>query len=257
MASNSTGMQPPRPPPPSARDTPKESAGRPARRASNRPPGKSAFRSAQSSDRHVVDASLWESAPSRAPTPAQSAPVNTRELRDELVRALMPELRTLVEHLVAVATDRSVAPAPSRDVDAAIARAIAPLLERQRTLEATIVELQRNALATKTSAGVAQRSPERLVSPGGVQVETQAWVSSPANGSPVDIAIPRALPPPRVAATLGTKAFDTTPWADIPAELNGSRRKRIVLWLLALGLIALLGTAVALSVMSNAGAHVG
>lgn len=201
---------------------------------------------------------MWESAPSRAPTPAQNAaPVNTRDLRDELVRALMPELRTLVEHLVAVATDRSVAPAPSRDVDAAIARAIAPLLERQRTLEASVVELQRNTLATKPSAGAAQRSPERLISPGGVHVETQAWVTSSTNGPPVDVAIQRDLPAPRLAATVGTKAFDTTPWADIPAELNGSRRKRIVLWLLALGLLALLGTAVALSVMSDAGAHVG
>jgi hypothetical protein len=255
MASNSTGVQPPRPPPPSARDTTKESAGRPARRASNRPPGKSPFRSAQSSDRHVVDASLWESAPARAPTPAQNAPVNTRDLRDELVRALMPELRTLVEHLVAVATDRSVTREPSRDVDAAIARAIAPLLERQRTLEAAVVELQRNTPATKTSGGVAQRPPERLISPGGVQVETQAWIPSSANGPPVDTAIPRNLPAPRVAAKLGTNAFDTTPWADIPAELNGSRRKRIVVWLLAFGLLALLGTAVALSVMSNAGAR--
>jgi hypothetical protein len=256
MATNSTGMNPPRPPPPSARDTTKESAARPARRTSNRPPGKSVLRSAQSSDRHAVDASLWESAPARTPGLAvQNAPPNMREIRDELVRALMPELRTLVEHLVTVATDRSVAPASSRDIDAALARSLAPLLERQRTLEAAVVELQRNPPAAKSAAGAAQHLPERTISPVDVQVDTQAWITSSTNGPPVDTAISRKLPAPRVAPTLGTQAFDTTPWADIPAELNGSRRKRIVLWLLAIGLFALLGTAVGLSVMSNAGAQ--
>lgn len=273
MATNSPGMQPPRPPPPSARDTAKESAGRPLRRASNRPPAKSVFRSAQSSDRHAVDASLWESSPTRAPTPSpQTAPVNTRELRDELVRALMPELRTLVEHLVTLATDRSLAPVLERqrelqaslgrsgasgssvDVDAAVARSLAPLLERQRQLEAALAELQRNPAGAKSSIGAAQHFAEPFVSSESVPIDTQAWVTAP-HAPRAEPAIPRALRTPENSAAIGNVAFDTTPWADIPSELNGSRRKRIVLWLLVLGVLALLGTAVGLSVMSNAAAQ--
>jgi len=173
----------------------------------------------------------------------------------------MPELRALVEHLVKTTLERSVAsllarhgeleakvervatslekqralpaavqpaatPSPDgrRELEAAVQSALVPLLDRQRALETALADLRR--------------------------AQTRPAPSLPAAVS----AAPRAVPMQPLTAAF-TAAHDPTAAWDIPAELNGSRRKRVVIWILAIGVILLLLSVAGLSVLSNTGRY--
>ncbi|HEU5073396.1 MAG TPA: hypothetical protein VFU02_04475 [Polyangiaceae bacterium] len=159
----------------------------------------------------------------------------------------MPELRVLTEQLVKSSIERSIASLldrqrelevkversggasfdKPRDSEARLEAAIAPLLAKQRALELMLDAIRqaqgRPAPPTQTAA---QRpmTAERL-----------------------------AMEPPRDA--LAVAALSANALIDIPEELNGSRRKRIVVLLLVLTVIGILATVVSLSAMSNMGAY--
>lgn len=113
------------------------------------------------------------------------------------------------------------------DFDAKIEAAIAPLLAKQRALELMLDE--------------ARHAQVRPSPP------TQAAAQRPMTAERLAIG-PR--PDALAAAALSANAL-----VDIPAELNGSRRKRIVVFLLVLTVIGILATVATLSVMSNMGAY--
>lgn len=186
-------------------------------------------------------------------------PANRSEARDELVRAVMPELRVLMEQLVKTAVESSTAsllgrqreleakvqrtgaasPVEPRELEAAVERAIAPLLDKQRELEAELRDLRRGALPPAGPANVSAQQVRHLaIAPNSV-----------AARRPVAV-VPRAVPAPAVAAT-----HDTEPLLDLPAALNGSRRKRVVVWLLALGVILVLASVAGLAALSHGGKY--
>jgi hypothetical protein len=75
----------------------------------------------------------------------------------------------------------------------------------------------------------------------------------------VGAAPPVVARPPIVAAKPLPAAFTAArdanaPW-DIPPELNGSRRKRAVIWILAIAVVLLLLSVAGLSVLSNTGRY--
>jgi len=128
----------------------------------------------------------------------------------------MPELRTLVEHLVKTTVERS----PSspldrqRELEATLERALAPLVAKQRELEAALAELRRTEVRPQAAPIAAK---------------------------------------PRGAAIATT--YEATGSWELPSELNGSRRKRVVIWMLAIGVILLLLSVTGLAVLSNMGKH--
>jgi hypothetical protein len=171
---------------------------------------------------------------------------NTQAVRDELVRAVMPELRTLVEHLVKTTIER--APAPALDargeLEAAIERALAPLAAKQRELEAALAELRLAELKRKAAPSVAaQRAPELTTSRASADLAPRSMPIGPA----VNVA-------PRPSAALAVASDANAPW-ELPAGLNGSRRKRAVIWILAIGVVLLLLTVAGLAVLSNTGRY--
>lgn len=198
----------------------------------------------------------------------------TSEVRDELVRVLMPELRVLTEHLVKTAVERSLASVldrqreleakvtrsggasfdKPRDFEAQIQAAIAPLFTKQRELEAMLAASRHSDVYPQSSPGRgALHVPEQQVAARRAGPpplpSTQAAAQAPA---PVAVARPAMGPRPDALAiaALSSNALD-----DIPAELNGSRRKRVVVFLLLIVLIGILATVASLSVMSNMGAY--
>ena len=187
-------------------------------------------------------------APANAPLP--SAAGNTRAMRDELVRAVMPELRTLVEHLVKTTVERSMGPlldrvasaertsAPSderRELEAAIELAVAPFVAKQRELEAALGELRRAPAPPQALPNTpAQRAPQGAALPARAAVAAAPLPARPAPIAPADDA--------------------NAAW-ELPAALNGSRRKRMVIWLLALSVALGLLTVVVLAVLSNTGRY--
>jgi hypothetical protein len=181
-------------------------------------------------------------------------------VRDELVRAVLPELRVLMGQLVKTAVESStaslldrqreleakvqrtgaVSPVEARELEAAVQRAVAPLLDRQRELEAELRDLRRAARPAAGAPNVsAQHAREVAISPAN-------FVAAPRPAA----VVPRALPPRAMAVT-----YDTEPLLDIPAALNGSRRKRVVVWLLALGVILLLASVAGLAALSHSGTY--
>jgi len=222
----------------------------------------------------------------------RSAADNARAVRDELVHALMPELRALVEHLVKTTVERSVAslfdrqrelegklervatslekqralpaaveraatPSPDgrRELEAAVQSALAPLLDRQRGLETALSDLRRaQSLPQDVRSIVAARAPEPATSLGSAAVAQAAPVTRPAPILPAVGAAPRAVPMQPLTAAF-TAAHDPNASWDIPAELNGSRRKRAVIWILAIAVILLLLSVAGLSVLSNTGRY--
>lgn len=217
---------------------------------------------------------------------------NARSVRDELVHAVMPELRTLVEHLVKTTVERSIAslldrqreleakleraasslekqralpasveravtPSPDerRELEAAIQSALAPLLDKQRDLEAALVNVRRAELRPEDAPSlVSRRAPEPPTLLGGVALAQPALAVRAAPIVPSVVAAPHPI-----AAKPLTAAFTATPDAnaswDIPKELNGSRRKRAVIWILAIAVVLLLLSVAGLSVLSNTGRY--
>ena len=113
------------------------------------------------------------------------------------------------------------------DFDARLEAAIQPLLAKQRELEMMLDALRR--------AEVRPSPPTQAAAPRPMLAERMAM------GPPPDVL---------AAAALSRNAL-----VDIPPELNGSRRKRVVVLLLVLTVIGILGTVAILSVMSNMGAY--
>lgn len=271
MASNATDRQPRRAPPTSARNTgTTESAGRSVRRASNRPPARPFFSVPSSSATRQSPPTISKSKPATPPASSSvhGAPATTSEVRDELVRALMPELRALTEQLVKTTVERSIAslldrqrvleaklersdrPAfdKSHDFEAKIAAAIAPLIAKQSEFEKVLGTSRPNVgelLASTAPARVEEQVATRRVGPPPLPNQALAVPSIAAERSPMG---PR--PDEFARAALSENAL-----VDIPAELNGSRRKRVVVFLLVVVLVGILATAAGLSVMSNMGAY--
>jgi hypothetical protein len=203
----------------------------------------------------------------------------------------MPELRALVEHLVKTTVERSVAsllerqreleaklervatslekqrapspvertavPSPDerRGLEAAIQGALAPLLDKQRELEVALGDLRRAERRPEDVPSlVSRRAPEPVTALGSNALAQPAVVMRAAPIAPAVGAAPRP-----VAAKPLTLAFTATPDAnaswDIPKELNGSRRKRAVIWILAIAVVLLLLSVAGLSVLSNTGRY--
>jgi len=262
MGTDASGTPRGAPPPPSALGAGTTSLGaRPARRISNRPPPpKSLFQTSHLPSNQPPRASSSQAKPNpSAASPLATRPANASEVRDELVRAVMPELRVLIEQLVKTAIEGSTAsllgrqheleskvqrmaaasPGEPRELEAAVQRAVAPLLEKQRELEAELRDLRRGALPRGGSPNVGvQQAREVAMPPNLVPAPRPALV------------VPRAVPPRAIVA-----AYDTEPLLDIPAALNGSRRKRVVVWLLALGVILVLASVAGLAALSHSGKY--
>lgn len=178
----------------------------------------------------------------------------TSEMRDELVRAIMPELRVLTEQLVKNAVDRSIvslldrqreletkverfggaSPDKPLDLDAKLEAAIAPVLAKQSALEARL-DASRHA-EVRLEARV-ESSP----------LATRSAAQGPTAAD--------QLAMQRQTEMLMAAALSRTALVDIPSELNGSRRKRLVVFLLVVTVVGILASVAALSVMSNMGAY--
>jgi hypothetical protein len=164
----------------------------------------------------------------------RSSPVLTRALRDELVRTALPEIRQLVRYMV----------------DSVVEEAIAPLREKQQELEAALKELRTVQSRSERSPGAAPARAVDVATPPGIsQVEPRAAVPVSTQSGQVAAAIPRADVQP-----MPGKDWSTV--ADIPAELDGSRRKRTIAW--SLGVLMLLAVlcVAGLSVLSNMGIRI-
>lgn len=183
---------------------------------------------------------------SSALSATQSGSVSTSAVRDELVRAIMPELRLLVQHLVETTFERS----------------LAPLVEKQRELEAALKEVRSaQARADQASNASAKRTPAVVTSARPIQTEDPFIVTSAAPGAvrePVvrhaDTAIEQPVSRTRSAA-LRPATHAASALEDMPAELNGSRRKRVIVWTIAICAVSILLSVITLSVASNLGAH--
>jgi hypothetical protein len=179
-------------------------------------------------------------------------------MRDELVRAVMPELHVLLQH----------------SVNAAVERAMAPLLERQRELEAELTELRALARpaaapsATSTAAVVSRDAlvrPVATASPAPHATTTVAEARGVSVASPVAHSvvsrgvesIPVISDAPHTARVQGHAATSLRDddLYDIPSELNGSKRKKLLLGGFVAGLLLLLLSAAGASLASNLGVH--
>jgi hypothetical protein len=190
--------------------------------------------------------SVVTSVTSSASPRKENASVPTSVVRDELVRAVMPELHVLMQHLV----------------EAAVERSIAPLLNNQRELEAALKELRSAQLRTEQALHTsAKHAPELATPAAAARVETRpvAGPAAPSMSRGEVAPSPAAVVEHRVApARPGgstTRAYDVNALADIPLALNGSRRKRVVLWAFAVTVVALLLAAFGLSALSNMGTY--
>jgi hypothetical protein len=174
----------------------------------------------------------------------QSSAVSTSAFRDELVRAVMPDLQVLVQHLVATAVERS----------------IAPLLEKHRELDAALKEL-RSAQRRPEPGPSAKHAPDLVTSAPSFHAETRprataaVRVATAHDVAPiVAMAVERPALDRRAQVTVAA-AYQASSLEDFPAELNGSRRKKLVFWAFAIGVVALLLSVIGMSVASNMGAR--
>ena len=234
-------------PSPSVRNsTARQSSVRPARRMSNRPPPRPSHGTAPiTSVRQKASASPVVHSVTASPSPSgQSQQVRTSVVRDELVRAVMPELQVLMHHLV----------------DTAVERAITPLLNKQRELEAALKEL-RNAQVRSEPSPItsAKPAPEPAATTRTARAEGGTLgtpfvptMSSAAVVLPPATAVARPVVGAR-SEMISTAVYDTYVLTDLPSELNGSRRKKAIVLVLASIVILLLLSAIVLSVLSNRG----
>jgi len=245
MATNATVTRASSPlPPPSARNsTSRQSSVRPARRMSNRPPPRPSHGTAPSTNvRKTANASPVVRTVTGSSNPSeQSSSVRTSVVRDELVRAVMPELQVLMHHLV----------------NTAVEQAITPLLNKQRELEAAIKELRNTQVRPEPSPHAPEpASTTRTARAEGGTLATP-FVST-VTGAAVALAPASAVARPVVSArseVIPAAVYDTYVLTDLPSELNGSRRKKATVWVLAGTVILLLLSAIILSVLSNRGTY--
>ena len=250
MATDATVTQARSPlPSPSARNaTARQSSVRPARRMSNRPPPKTTHGAAPVAGvRQTANASPVVRSVTASPRSSeQNSPVRTSVVRDELVRAVMPELQVLMHHLV----------------DTAVERAITPLLKKQQELEAALKEL-RNAQVRPEPSPItsAKQAPEAVSTPRTARAEggTLGTPCVPtASGAAVALPPATAVARPVVSArseVIPAAVYDTYVLTDLPSELNGSRRKKATVLVIAGAVILLLLSAIVLSVLSNRGTY--
>jgi hypothetical protein len=179
----------------------------------------------------------------------------------------MPELQVLLQHLVV----------------SAVERATLPLVQKQRELEAALKTLQ-NAQKHYESpiASPAKAVPESVSSLPTIHLDTRAAVSPstavtsrdvvtsapttplerpvtyarPAVTSNETTTSPAAIPVEYTGVTDRSRratavTYDTSSQLDIPPEFYGARRKKVVLWMFAVGALALLLLVIALSAASH------
>jgi hypothetical protein len=169
----------------------------------------------------------------------------------------MPELRTLVEHLVKTTVEQAANPPldRQRELEAAIERALSPLVAKQAELEATLSELRRAEVRPLASPSAAlERAPRLTPSP-----ENLDAAQPPVHARAAPFTSVLHAPPHPVAVKLpGAIAAARDPAAswELPSELNGSRRKRVVIGILAIGVTLLLLSVAGLAVLSNIGRHI-
>jgi hypothetical protein len=226
---------------------------RAGRRASKRPPpypgsGRltTGIRPALSSSSVVSSAQSPRGSAGTSGSTERGPVLSTRELHDELVRTLMTEVRQQMRPIV----------------DVAIERAVAPLLEKQRELEGALKELRARQGRAQSSADPSPaRSGDAPTSPRSSELGTRVAAASTAATqtdavavSVLDtgdagatrsrdlVAVPAAVTAPYAAATL-----------DIPLELDGSRRKKTIAWLLGVVALLLILAMAGLSALSNVG----
>ncbi len=153
----------------------------------------------------------------------------------------MPELRVLMDHLVNRAVEQS----------------IAPLLAKQNELEAALRELRNCQVRFEKAASASAKdiTPARAA-----QAEAHAQ-AVPAvavmTREHVTTAQTTAQARSRVGmqAAVAVVADDASASLELPAELNGLRRKKIVVAVFAVGLLVLLLSVAGLSVLSNLGTY--
>jgi hypothetical protein len=194
----------------------------------------------------VSKSSVVTSVASYAKSTEKSSQVPLSEVRDELVRAVMPELRVLMQHLV----------------NTAVAGAIAPLLDKQRELETALEELRGAQLRSPQSKSTsAKHVPEATPAARAVPTEQNPVVTYAAqatSGVAVAPASAVAIARPTPAASVRTEvvaaaAYDLNALDDVPLELLGSRRKKVVGWAVAVVGAGALAAVIVLSVLSNLG----
>ncbi|HEY5960971.1 MAG TPA: hypothetical protein VIV60_30655 [Polyangiaceae bacterium] len=165
----------------------------------------------------------------------------TGTLRDELVRAVMPELRLLMDHLVNTAVERS----------------IAPLLEKQNELEAALKEL-RNLQLRSDQAAIATAKEATLARAAHTESRAHTAANAPSTSRGANAPIQAEAHERsrvRTQTTVAVVTCDAHASLDIPEELNGSRRKKLVAVMVGTILVVLLLFAVGMSVLSNMGTY--
>jgi hypothetical protein len=240
MATDATGTQARRiPPAPSARTSSSRlTSVRPARRVSNHPAPLAGLAGAPGTGvRQTANPSSAVTSVTSYSTPIeQNSSVSASAVRDELARAVMPELRLLLQHMVETAVERSMA----------------QLLDKQRELEAALNDVrdaQRRAeQSARTCAG---HTPQPAAAPRAVHAEARP-LANRASPAPATV-----IERPAVAARTEVLAArcDANALADLPPELNGSRRKKVLLAAFSVAAVALVLSSVAASVLSNMGTY--
>lgn len=251
MATNAPGTQPRKAPPaPSTRKLgSRQPSVRPARRNTNWPPAKPGQARAPITRIQETPraSSVVTSAAVSSESKQQSAPAVTTTLRDELVRALMPDLQALIRHMV----------------DRAVERSTAPLLDQLRELQAELRELRSaQTRPEQPSSTSPRRAPELATPTRAVQAETPATTTGTSPTRPLEtVASPVAITVERPPVSAQTQAvpgavYDTSALADIPMELNGLRRRRAVAWVVGVVVTMLVLSAAGISILSNLGTHI-
>lgn len=141
-----------------------------------------------------------------------------------------------------------------RMIDDAVERAITPVLARQHELELTVARLRQPAIdesaRTLTNVSEVTEVTPEISAPATLQeVADVTLVDAPLEQ---DVAVTAIPVQPRAVRSI---TIDTSPLADIPPELNGSRRRNQILWVLGVGVVLALVSTVALSILSNQGTY--
>lgn len=248
VTTNATTTQARKPPPaPSARTSAtRQSSVRPARRMSNRPGA------SETAQRAAVTTRVNQAANPKPATAAvatatssreQNASVQSSVTRDDVVRAVMPEIQVLLRHMV----------------DTSIERALLPLLDKQHELETTIKELRQAQVRPEPTPVVTNtRATEASVH----QPQPSAAVAVRPAQPIIPDAAARTGATPVVSRTMNARSdatpmvvFDTTPLDEIPIELNGRRRTKAILWGISVAVVLAIASAIVLSVLSNQGTY--
>ena len=165
---------------------------------------------------------------------AGTAPSPRREEREH---ALTPDLRAEIQSIVRSTVDR----------------AIAPLLDKQKKLEQALEHARVELEAERTKLATAPAMPPP------VPVVVPATPVAVVCATPVAVASPIAAPPPDDAESIPVfveeelAAAPLLETSDVPWELDGSRRRRLVAWIFGTVFVLALAAASAAAMLSQAG----